>query len=368
MRIALGLILTCGALAASAAELTVTLGREDAPRRAVLRSTTDLAILGPVLETYLSAHPDTQIIYEQWGSNDLYALSVRDCAMDRAGADLVISSAVHHMVDLVNEGCAATHVSPQTQALATALRWRDQLWGVTREPAVVVYNRQLLRPEEVPRSRFDMLDLLRPAGSRFAGKVATYDIEDSGLGFLLAFADSLEATTFGGLMEAFGRSGAVATCCSAEIIDAVVAGEFLMAYNVLGSYALVRAQQDDTLGVVAPGDYTLMLSRAAMIPGSAGNREIAADLIDFLLSPAGRAGLEAQNLIVRLGAEDGGLIEVSGPLEALERPVELNPSLLVAMDQHKLRLFKERWRNSFPQQVQSEGTPDRASAGAVSSP
>ena len=70
---------------------------------------------------------------------------------------------------------------------------------MTREPAVIVYNRDLVSPDEAPRSRFDLIDLLRPAGSRYAGRVATYDIEASGIGYLFAFADSQQATTFGSL-------------------------------------------------------------------------------------------------------------------------------------------------------------------------
>lgn len=336
-------------LSAPAAELTASFGPEDAARQATVRSTTDIAALGPVIEAYLDTRPNTRILYEQWGSNDLYTLSATDCVAGQAGADLIISSALHHLVDLVNQGCAESYASNATRALPAQLAWRNQLWGVTREPAVMVYNRELLAPEDIPRSRFDLLDLLRPSGSRFAGRVATYDIEDSGLGFLLAFSDSLEATTFGGLMEAFGRSGAVATCCSAEIIDAVTAGRFMVAYNVLGSYALQRAREEERLGVVAPKDYTLVLARAAMIPHGAGSASVAGDLIDYLLSPAGRDELEAQDLIVRLGEEDGAPIEVSGAVETIERRIPLDPTLLVATDDDKREIFVHRWRDAFPQ-------------------
>lgn len=349
--IRLAMILVClwQPAAAQTAELTAQFGPPDAARTALLRSTTDLAALGPVIEAYVETRPDTRIVYEQWGSNDLYALTARNCRNGRRGADLVISSAVHQIVDLVNEGCAASHVSDATATLPPELSWRDQLWGVTREPIVVVYNRGLLAPAEVPRSRFDLLDLLRPSGSRFAGRVATYDIEESGLGFLLAFSDSLEATTFGGLMEAFGRSGAIATCCSAEIIDRVASGEYLVAYNVLGSYALQRARQDPRLSVLATEDYTLILSRAAMIPAGSAAAGVAADLLDYLLSPSGRAMLEAQDLIVHLKEEDTGAIEVFGTVETLERPIGLNPTLLVAMDADKREIFIRRWRDAFPQ-------------------
>jgi ABC-type Fe3+ transport system substrate-binding protein len=333
---------------ARAQELTRAFGPEAATGLLRLRSTTDISVLGPVIEAFLARRPGLRIAYEQWGSNALYGLQSADSAAGRAGADLVISSAVHQMVDLVNEGCARPYRSALTAALPDALIWRDELWGVTREPAVMVYNRDLVAAAQVPHSRFDLLDLLRPTESPFRGRVATYDIERSGLGFLFAFADSMEATTFGGLMESFGRSGAIATCCSAEIIDGVAEGRYLVAYNVLGSYALVRARHDTRLGVIAPRDYTLVLSRAAMIPAAAGQPRAAAQFVDFLLSPQGRAALEAAGLVVRLEGEDGAALELGGAVETLQRPIALTPALLIALDAHKRALFGARWRDAFP--------------------
>ncbi|SDE40240.1 ABC transporter substrate-binding protein [Limimaricola pyoseonensis] len=343
---ALVVLLALWPAAAPAQELSRDFGPDTAPETLLLRSTTDLAVLGPVVEAFLDTRPGLRVAFEQWGSNPLYRLQSEDCAAGRAGADLVISSAVHQMVDLVNEGCARPYRSALTAALPDALSWRDELWGVTREPAVMVYNRERVAPAQVPRSRFDLLDLLRPTESPFRGRVATYDIERSGLGFLFAFADSMEASTFGGLMESFGRSGAVATCCSAEIIDGVAEGRYLVAYNVLGSYALARARRDERLGVVAPEDYTLMLSRAAMIPRVAGNPRAAAQFVDFLLSPEGRQALEAALLIVRLEAEDGAALDRTA--ETPERPIPLSPALLIALDAHKRALFGARWRDAFP--------------------
>jgi ABC-type Fe3+ transport system substrate-binding protein len=189
---------------------------------------------------------------------------------------------------------------------------------------------------------------LRPEGTRFAGRVATYDIEESGLGYLFDFADAQQATSFGSLLEAFGRSGAVATCCSAEIIDGVAAGRWLIAYNVLGSYALARAARDPRVAVVAPHDYTLVLSRAALIPKGARNPAIAGALIDFMLSDAGRRVLAASHLVVSFDGPEGVDLDQSESAQANLRPIRLSPALLVGLDRQKRQLFLERWRSSFP--------------------
>jgi iron(III) transport system substrate-binding protein len=113
----------------STQEMTHLFGPEDAPRRLVVRSTTDTDVFAGVVEAFLAGRPGVSVLYEQWGSNDLYALTSKDCRSGRVGADVVISSGVHQMVKLVNDACAAKYQSTLTRALPQALRWRDEVWG-----------------------------------------------------------------------------------------------------------------------------------------------------------------------------------------------------------------------------------------------
>ncbi|HRO13308.1 MAG TPA: ABC transporter substrate-binding protein, partial [Amaricoccus sp.] len=334
-------LLAAAAQAQPAPEATASFGSERAATRLAVLGTTDVALVAPLFEAFVAAMPEVAVSYEQHGSNDLHALASAACHGETVPADLVVSSAVDLQVKLVNDGCAQPHHSLPTAALPPDANWRDELFGVTEEPAVIVYNRRLVPAAEAPRSRFDLIDLLRPADSRYAGRVATYDIEASGLGYLFAFADSQQATTFGSLIEAFARSGAVATCCSAEIIDAVAEGRYLLAYNVLGSYALDRAAHDRRIAVVAPEDYTLVLSRAALIPKGAANPTAAGLLIDFMLSDPGRAALASTHLLFPF-AEDLPDDEAS-----LYRPIPLSPTLLLGLDRQKQASFLARWRAAF---------------------
>jgi iron(III) transport system substrate-binding protein len=335
------LCLLFAAAPAAAQEAVQVFGPADAGTRLTLRTTTDIAIFAPTVQAWLARTPDTAVTYEQWGSNDLYALTEQECAAGAPKADIVISSGVHQMVTAVNDLCAAPWHSAETAALPARLTWRDEIWGISREPAVMVYNRTLVPPDQVPRTRFDLLDLLRSEAGRYAGRVATYDIEESGLGFLFAYMDSQEASTFGALMEAFARSGAVATCCSAEIIDGVAKGKYLIAYNVLGSYAATEAVKNVTLGIVAPADYTLVLARAAILPGRVANPAAGA-FLDFILSPDGQRTMAASHLTGAGVESEDGAGEGS-----TRRFIPLGPSLLVASDRMKAARFIARWRATF---------------------
>lgn len=323
--------------AARAQEATAHFGAGDTPF--LLRSTTDIAIIRPVIERFAALNPQLDLTYEQWGSNALFAQSRQECQAGTSQADAVFSSAIQQMVWLVNAACAQPHRSPATQALPQTRRWRDELWGITTEPAVIVYNRRLLDGAEVPRSRFALLDDLRERPDRYRGKIATYDIAASGLGYLFAYSDSLEATTFGALMESFARVDAVATCCSAEIIAGVAEGRFLIAYNVLGSY--VANAEAPELGVILPEDYTLVLSRGYMIPKGAGQSAVAAQLLEFLLTGEAQALLRQAGLVTDLDASETGLAP------SARRSIPLSPSLLVALDSNRRALMLRFWSDTF---------------------
>ena len=331
-----------GASAAAEPEAAVRFGSSQAATRLRVLGTTDIAAFAPLLEAFAAAVPELRVEYEQWSSNALFVEAAAACGRDAAVADLIVSSAVDQQVRLVNDGCARPHVSVATAALPPEMNWRNELFGVTREPAVIVYNRDAVPEAEAPRSRFDLIDLLRPEHGRYVGRVATYDIESSGLGYLFAFADSQAATTFGSLLEALSRSRAEATCCSREILDGIAEGRYLIAYNVLGSYALDRAASDPRIVVVAPEDYTLVLSRAAMIPRAAENPTGAGLLVDFMLSDPGRAALATTHLLMPDGSDEtGGLPEGDA---SRYRQIRLSPALLLGLDARKRGGVKARGR------------------------
>ena len=75
---------------------------------------------------------------------------------------------------------------------------------------------------------------------------------------------------------------------SAEILDAIERDELDLGYNMLGSYALSRQAAGSDIGVVFPQDYVLVLARSVLIARRAPNPDLARQLVDWLLSPAGQ--------------------------------------------------------------------------------
>src|SRR3546814_12580683 len=90
----------------------------------------------------------------------------------------------------------------------------------------------------------------------YRGCIVTYDIEESGVGYLLATQDAVVGGVFGSLLEALGRSQVVLKGNTSEMLEGIAEGRYLIGYNVLGSYAQVWAERNRSIGIVLPSDYT----------------------------------------------------------------------------------------------------------------
>ena len=90
------------------------------------------------------------------------------------------------------------------------------------------------------------------------------------------------------LMVTLGDAQARLACCTADILEMIERGEVLIAYNMLGSYARARLVAGARIGIVLPDDYTLVMSRVAIIPKRSGRVDLAGRFIDYLLSRRGQ--------------------------------------------------------------------------------
>lgn len=335
---------------ADAAETRLPPREGEAQAQLVIESTTDFVIFEPVLLAFQQRHPDLAIIYRELTTNELAAHVTAACEEERFVADVVISSSIDQQLKLVNDGCGLPLGAQAHAGLPDWARWREELVGLTFEPAVTVFNRAYFSRRPPPRSRFELIDLLRESQD-FVGRIGTYDIESSGVGYLFAFQDALQASTWGRLVESLGRNRARLFCCTAEILNRVADGRLLIGYNVLGSYAFEHAAHDPRLGIVLPSDYTLVMARAAFVARAARQPALAEAFITFMLSPEGRDILSTDMALLSPvdGAERLEALAEDGTADPQTlRPIAMTPALLVGLDGAKREIFLEQWRAALP--------------------
>lgn len=351
MRQAFGLLLLLFADAAQARDAY----RFPAPggeRQVVtIEASVDISAMEPLIRDFQAVEPTATVEFADSLTNEVFAAATIACDEGRTFADLFISSSSDHVVKLANDGCALPYESSAVQSLPGWAKWRNEAIGFTVEPAVIVYNKDLVPDADVPRSHGELIELMRAKPETYDGKIGTYDIDQSGIGFLFAFFDAEQSSTFGRLLEGLGRARAVLRCCTGDILTEIEQGRVLIGYNLLGSYAYGRLAAGAPIGIVLPSDYTLVLSRAAMIPTRAANAAGGRLFLDYLISARGqRIAAERSFFFAFDRPPPRGVISAhSGEEASFYRPIAIGPSLLATLDRAKRERFLAEWNAAMGQ-------------------
>ncbi len=312
----------------------------------VIYGTTDRERFSPVIAEFKKLHPEIAVQYTELDAGPLHKRFLDEVSAKRTTADLILSSAMDLQVQLVNDGYAASHNSADARALPRWARWRDQAFGFTFEPAVMVFNKNLIAAKDMPRSRSAMLSAVRKNPEFWRNRIGTYDIARSNVGYLLATQDARQNSESGSLTEAFGDVGLKTMENTSSLLDQIERGTLILGYNLLGSYAQARADAGAPIAIVYPQDYTLAVSRTALIPNAAKNPTAAHQFLNYLLSLQGQRTLSSQSRLSAVRADIAG--SSPGSVRASDigiiRPVALGPGLLVYLDAQKRRRFLENWQ------------------------
>ncbi|WP_422647775.1 Iron(III) transport system substrate-binding protein [Cupriavidus sp. H18C1] len=316
-------------------------------------ASTDEDVARPLLNAFEARFPGVKVAYHDLNTIELNRRFLAESAQPvRADhADVLWSTAMDLQIKLVNDGHALHYASPERAGLPGWASWREEAWGTTFEPAVIVYNRRHFDGMPVPRSRSALARLLQDNATRWRGRVVTYDIERSGVGYLLAQQDARMGGEFWYLAQALGRAGVRLSASTADMVESVASGELVLAYNLLGSYALSLMERGAAIGVVAPSDYTLVMSRVAFIARRAPHPWAARLWLDFLLSREGQALLarSASRLYtIRTDTKSGHTAAaLAERLGYAFKPISVGPGLLAAQDTLRKQAFLARWREAM---------------------
>lgn len=313
-------------------------------------STTDTAIFAPVIADFRRLNPGIDLRYVELDATPLFERFLREEAARRPQADLVLSAAMDLQVKLVNDGYAQPHRSAAADMLPSAAQWRHEIFGLTFEPVVMVVNPDLLAEKDTPHTRFDLVRSLRERPDFWRGRVGTYDIARSSVGYLLAAQDARQSSEFGALVESLGHADAQTYANTSGLLGDVAAGRIALGYNVLGSYAQRSVTRGARLRIVYPEDYTLAVVRAAFIPRSAPNAAGAHSFLEYLLSVRGQRILATRsNLAAASTAVAGpyGRLGVQGAAVGPLRPIPIGPGLLTYLDRQKHERFLTNWHTAL---------------------
>jgi iron(III) transport system substrate-binding protein len=309
----------------------------EARESVTIYSTLDERLAIPLVAAFQQENPGVTIAYEDLLAADIHARILSETAAGGPTADLVISTGMDLQVKLANDGLAQAVDVPAAADWPRWANWRDTAFALTVEPAVLVYHRPTF-PDGAPDTRLALMDWLRQPHD--GPVIGTYDIQASAVGYLYLSRDAEHFPDIWSLIATMGAAGLATFPTSQDIIDRVASGELALGYNVLGPYAAEQLARFPDLGIAPLRDYTVAISRVALVPAAAANAQGGADMLAFLMSDAG------QSLLSR----DLGLPTIRYPATDVDpatlRPVNVSAGLLAYLDQARRRLMLDRWRTA----------------------
>jgi iron(III) transport system substrate-binding protein len=314
----------------------------------VIYGATDSKAAQPLIKDFNTLYPGIVVEYNDMNSTEVYNRFISESAAGGATADVLWSSAMDLQLKLAADGYAMAYKSVEAPKIPGWAMWKDMAYGTTFEPAAIVYNKRLVTGAEVPQTHADFVKLI--ATEKFRDKVTTYDIEKSGVGFMFMAQDAQDFPQFAALENAFGTAKVRVQSSTGTMLERISSGENLIGYNVLGSYALVRAKTDPSLGVVLPKDYTLILSRVQFINKAAKNANAAKLWMDYMLSQRGQTIIANDSKLFAIRGDVKGettsaeLLHVIGAERV--RPLPVGPDLLQYLAPAKRMAFLKQWKES----------------------
>ncbi|MCS6908971.1 MAG: extracellular solute-binding protein [Anaerolineales bacterium] len=244
------------------------------------------SLFKPVIEAFNAAYPKVKVTVLSGSNSELAAKILEE--QKNPVADVFINSDTLTMIDLASKGVFQPNDSPAVTAVPPDYRAEDGSWvALTLRARVIMYNTELVSPDEAPKSIFDLTD------PKWKGKVGA---TDSTSGAMMANLAAIRKLAGDKKAEEF-IAGLVANDTRffgghTDIRKAVGAGELKLGLVNHYYYFLSKAE-GAPVGIVWPdqgeGQIGLIYnSTNAGILKGAPHADLARVFVDFMLSPRGQ--------------------------------------------------------------------------------
>lgn len=341
--------------AAAAANPILLPATSDGPvRELTIYSSLDDDLALPMLQAFQADHPDFSIRYEDLLTGELHERIISETDAGGPTADFVFSSAMDLQVKLANDGYAIPVITPDTPDWPDWANWRDTAYALTFEPAVFAYNKQSFAGRSPPETRLDLMEWIDSDPEAVDGRIGTYDVTQSGVGYLFMARDQELYQGIWDVVAAMGRANVQQYPTSRELLQRITDGRLSFGYNLLGSYATDWARRyPDKVGVILPRDFTVVISRVALVPTAARSPENGAAFLAYMMSSEGQQLLSHTLRLSAVSLEVAGQTSPAGGLQDLTglrlKPVPVSPGLLAYLDQATRRRLLDRWQRALSQ-------------------
>lgn len=243
-------------------------------------------LIQPVIDAFKAMYPDIEVVLKSGGNSELANALLEEKGNPQA--DLFITTEVFTVQALYQQGVFENYLSPNAAGIPAQYKQADGGWtAVTLRGRVIMYNTDLVAPEDAPKSIFDLVD------PGWRGQIAAANSANGSMQAQVAVMQKLlgdEQT--GAWLEGLLDNDVTFFGSHTDVRTAVGAGEFKLGL-VNSYYYYLQKAEGSPVGLVIPdqgeGQIGLIVnaSAAAIVKGG-HNTEAAKRFIDFLLSTEGQ--------------------------------------------------------------------------------
>lgn len=250
-------------------------------------------LIQPVIDAFRVEHPGVEVLLKAGSNSELANALIEE--QNNPQADVFITTELFTVQSLASEGVFQSYFPAGADQLPAEFIGPESNWiGLTRRARVIMYNTDLVSPDEVPQSIFDLTDAkwkgqVAAAGSTNGSMQAQIavlrqylgeDATEQWLNDLIAN----DVTFFGG---------------HTDVRKAVGAGEFKLGL-VNHYYYHLQLDEGSPVGVVYPDQEQDQIglitnATAAAVVKNAPNVAVAQAFLDYLVSPEGQELFAEQN-------------------------------------------------------------------------
>lgn len=262
--------------------------------RLVIYSGRKEPLIKPVLDNF-EKETGIKVTLRSGGASELANAIIEE--QKSPGADVFIANDAGTMEMLREKGLLQPNGSPALKAVPEDLRAKDGAWtGVSARTRVIMYNTQLVKESELPKSIKDLAD------PRWKGQVAmAASSNESVIGHITALRLTMGDAGTGELLKSLMANRTQSLKGHTEVRKAVGSGEFKLGL-VNHYYYHLQKKEGSPVGVIYPDQgegqmgVPVNVAGAAIIKG-AKNSEAARKFIDYLIKPG------TQELFAKLNYE-----------------------------------------------------------------
>ncbi len=245
----------------------------------------------PVIKTFNADYPWIKVQTTDMRAPEVFERYYADQGSGGASADILLAAAPQNWLEFLPKNLTLPYASPEADKLPAWSKPAPNVYTVSTDPFVLVYNKLLLPQSDWPKSMGDIVKLVSANPPEYAGKIGTYAPNAStytqGLYWSVIKRNGDKAYDWfkllGPITEPYRGTG--------PVLEKITTGEYLLGYFVVGlnlAPYIADPTRAQLMGWALPTDAAVFYMRNFAITKTTKSPNSARLMTDFLLSKAGQ--------------------------------------------------------------------------------